>query len=128
MHMRRLTYLAAACLVLVTAAGAAAADISGTWNATVDTQIGQMKYIYTFQVAADRITGTAEMEMQGEKHKVDLKDVKLTGDELTFTEMLEAMGNAITVTYKGKVAESEIKFARQVGEFATEEFVAKRAK
>lgn len=128
MHIRRWTSLTAACLVLMAAAGLLAADISGTWNATIDTQIGQMKYTYTFQVASDKITGTAEMEMQGEKRKVDLKDVKLTGDELTFTEMLEAMGNTITVTYKGKVAESEIKFTRQVGEFATEEFVAKRAK
>jgi len=128
MQMRLRTYLAAACLALMTAAGVMAADISGVWNATIDTPIGQMKYTYTFKVAADKITGTAEMDMQGEKHKVDLKDVKLTGDELTFTEMLEAMGNTITVTYKGKVSDAEIKFTRQVGEFATEEFVAKRAK
>jgi len=128
MQMRPRTYLAAACLVLMTVASAMAADISGTWAATIDTQIGQMKYTYTFQVAGDKITGTAEMELQGEKHKVDLKDIKLAGDELTFTEMLEVMGNAITVTYKGKVSGDEIKFTRQVGEFATEEFVAKRAK
>lgn len=128
MEIRPRHYLAAACLLLMTVASALAADISGTWNATIDTQIGQMKYTYTFQVAGDKITGTAEMEMQGEKHKVDLKDIKLTGDELSFTEMLEAMGNTITVTYKGKVIGDEIKFTRQVGEFATEEFVAKRAK
>ncbi len=119
--------LAAAFPLLLAATTVMAADISGTWNATIDTQIGQMKYTYTFQVASDKITGTAEVEMQGEKHKVDLKDIKLTGDELSFTEALEAMGNTITVTYKGKVTGSEIKFTRQVGEFATEVFVAKRA-
>jgi hypothetical protein len=128
MQMRLRTCLVVACLLLVAAATTVAADISGTWNATIDTQVGQMKYAYTFQVAGDKITGTAQVEMQGEKHKVDLKDVKLTGDELTFTEALEAMGNTITVTYKGKVSGDEIKFTRQVGEFATEEFVAKRVK
>ena len=128
MQTKRRTCLAAACLWIALVSSAMAADISGTWTATIDTPIGQMKYTYTFQVAGEKITGTAEMEMQGEKHKVDLKDVKLTGEELSFTEMLDAMGNTITVTYKGKVAGGEIKFTRQVGEFGTEEFVAKRAK
>jgi hypothetical protein len=128
MHLRLQTCLAAASLVFVTIASAMAADISGTWTGTIDTMIGQQKYTYTFQVAGDKITGTAEMEMEGEKHKSDLKDIKLTGDELTFTETLEAMGNTITVTYKGKISGDEIKFTRQVGEFATEEFAAKRVK
>jgi hypothetical protein len=34
----------------------------------------------------------------------------------------------IRVEYKGKVAGDEIKFARKVGDFGGEEFVAKRVK
>ena len=46
----------------------------------------------------------------------------------TFVENISFDGNAIRIEYKGKVAGDEIKFTRQVGEFATEEFVAKRVK
>lgn len=105
-----------------------AADISGKWQAEFDTQIGRQKYLYTFKLDGDRITGTAESEVMGEKRKIDLKDVKRVGDEISFVEMLDFQGNPVTITYKGKVSGDEIKFARQVGEFATEELTATRVK
>jgi hypothetical protein len=104
----------------------AAVDISGKWHAEFDTQIGRMTYTYTFQMSGEKITGTAEADMMGGKQQTELKNIKLAGDELTFTEPLTIEGNAITITYKGKVSGNEIKFTRQVGEFATEELVAKR--
>jgi len=42
--------------------------------------------------------------------------------------MLDFQGNAIPIRYSGKVSGDEIKFTRKVGDFATEEFVAKRVK
>ncbi len=104
----------------------AAVDISGKWQAEFDTQIGKMTYAYTFRVSGEKITGTAESDMMGGKQQTELKDIKLAGDELTFTEPLTIKGNTITITYKGKVSGNEIKFTRQVGEFATEELIAKR--
>ncbi len=101
-------------------------DIAGKWQAEFDTQIGRQKYIYTFRVDGDKITGTAEAEVMGEKLKTELKDVKLAGEEISFTETLDFQGNAITVTYKGKVSGNEMKLTRQVGEFATEELTARR--
>jgi hypothetical protein len=41
MQMRLRTYLATACLVLLTVSSAMAADISGTWTGTIDTLFGQ---------------------------------------------------------------------------------------
>ena len=105
---------------------AMAADISGRWQAEFDTQIGVQKYLFTFRVEGDKVTGTAEAEVMGEKHKTELKEIKLVGDDLSFTETLDFQGNALTISYKGKVSGNEIKFTRQVGEFATEELVAKR--
>ncbi len=105
-----------------------AVDISGKWQAEFDTQIGKQKYTFTFRVEGEKVIGIAESEIMGEKHKADLKDVKIAGDEVTFVEMLDFQGNAISITYKGKIAGDEIKFTRQVGEFATEELVAKRLK
>ncbi len=103
-----------------------AADISGKWQAEFDTQIGRQKYLYTFKVEGDKISGIAEAEIMGEKRKADLKDIKLVGDDISFTETLDFEGNALTITYKGKISGNEMKLTRQVGEFATEELVAKR--
>ena len=102
------------------------ADISGRWQAEFDTQIGRQKYLYTFQVDGGKIIGTAESEIMGEKRKSDLKEIRLTGDEISFVETLDFQGNTVPVVYKGKVSDEEIKFTRQVGEFATEELVARR--
>ena len=41
-------------------------------------------------------------------------------------ETLDIMGNAIAIVYKGRVSGNEMKLTRQVGEFATEELVARR--
>ena len=48
---------------------------------------------------------------------------------LAFVEMFKFEGNQIQITYTGQVtSDDEIKFTRQVAEFATEELVAKRVK
>ena len=48
---------------------------------------------------------------------------------MTFVETFNFQGNEIRITYTGKItSEDEIKFTRNVAEFATEELVAKRVK
>jgi hypothetical protein len=120
--------LAMATVALAALISFGAADISGTWQADINTQIGVLKYVYNFKVDGDKITGTAEADIQGEKQKVELKDIKLAGDDISFTEPFSMMGNTITITYKGKVSGDEMKLTRQVGEFATEDLVAKRVR
>lgn len=53
---------------------------------------------------------------------------KLDGDIITFVEPLSFNGNDIRIEYTGKINGDQIKFTRKVGEFATEELVAKRSK
>jgi hypothetical protein len=50
------------------------------------------------------------------------------GDAISFVENLNYQGNALKIEYRGKISGDEIKFTRNVGGMATEEFVAKRAK
>ena len=64
----------------------------------------------------------------GEKGTVELKEGKVQGDKVTFVEMLDFQGNSIRIEYTGTIAGDEIKFSRKVGDFGTEEFVAKRVK
>jgi hypothetical protein len=42
--------------------------------------------------------------------------------------MMKFQDNDLKINYKGKVTGDEISFTRQVGEFATEEFIARRQK
>ena len=102
------------------------ADVSGTWKAEFDTQIGVQKYTYTLTQTGTTVTGKASAEIGGEKREAELKEGKIDNDTISFVEMLNFQDNDIRVTYTGKVAENEIKFTREVGEFAKEELVAKR--
>ena len=52
----------------------------------------------------------------------------INGDDITFVEMLDFQGQSIRIVYKGKISGDEIKFTRNVADFATEDLVAKRAK
>jgi hypothetical protein len=107
---------------------ARAADATGKWKAEFDTQVGVQKYVYDLKVEGTKVTGKASFERMGQKGEVDLKDGKVTGDDLSFVEMLDFQGNQISITYTGKLVGDEIKFTRKVGDFASEEFVAKRVK
>jgi hypothetical protein len=104
---------------------AVAADISGTWKASFDTQIGKQDYTYTFAAAGGKLTGKAK-SANGES---DIVEGKVDGDNVTFVENLDYQGQAIKITYTGKVVSAdEIKFSRDVMGLAQEELVAKRAK
>jgi hypothetical protein len=104
---------------------AAAPDITGRWTASFDTQIGQQDYTYDFVVKDTTLTGKAK-SANGES---DLLEGKVDGDKVSFVEILKFDGMEIRITYTGTIASAdEIKFSRQVADFATEALVAKRAK
>jgi len=101
-----------------------AADFNGKWTAEFDTQIGVQKYTYEFHVDGTTVTGKAI----NERGETAITEGKIDGDTITFVEMLNFNGMDIKITYTGKINGDEIKFTRQVGDFATEELTAKRVK
>jgi hypothetical protein len=117
-----------AALTLALLSPAYAADLAGKWKAEFDTQIGVQKYLYEFKVDGATVTGKATFEREQDKGEVALKEIKLTGDEIAFLEPMNFDGTEIRIEYKGKISGDEMKLTRQVGEFATEELVAKRVK
>jgi hypothetical protein len=123
--MMRRSLLFAPVVWMVFGAAAFAADIAGKWTASFDTQIGQQNYTYTFKVDGAALTGTAESSQFG---KVEITEGAVKGDEISFVENMSFEGNAVRVEYKGRISGDEIKFTRKVGDFATEDLVAKRAK
>jgi hypothetical protein len=122
---RRLTTFAIAAILAITAATLRAADISGTWTAVFDTQIGQQSYTYEFTVKDSVLTG----KMKSNLSASDIVDGKVTGDKVSFVEIFKLEDMEVRITYSGTiVSDDEIKFTRQVADFATEELVAKRVK
>ncbi|MCX6953960.1 MAG: hypothetical protein NTV51_17570, partial [Verrucomicrobia bacterium] len=103
-----------------------AAEVSGTWKAEFETQIGVQKYTFTLRQDGAKLTGKANSEIGGEKHEAELKEGRVDGESLSFVEMLSFQGNEIRIIYQGKLSADEIKFTREVGEFAKEELTAKR--
>ena len=118
--------LVAVLMVVAVSAHAWAADITGSWRASFDTQIGTQDYMYTFVVKDTALTGKIQSEMGGTS---EILEGKVVGDKVSFVEIFKYQGMEIRITYSGRVTSAdEIKFTRQVAEFATEEVVAKRVK
>ena len=126
MNMRPFAILAV--LALSGLGLARAADVAGKWSAEFDSQIGIQKYTYEFKADGDKLSGTATYDHSMGKGEAELKQIKLSGDDLSFVEPMKLEGNEVTITYTGKVAGDEIKFTRNVGDFGTEQLVAKRQK
>lgn len=121
MKSRIVLAVAALCLVI---APAFAADVAGKWTASFDTQIGVQNYTYNFKVDGNKFTGTCKSNIgEGE-----IVDGTINGDDVTFVENLKFQDQILRIDYKGKIAGDEMKLTRKVGEIATEELTAKRAK
>jgi hypothetical protein len=114
------------CAILPLAVLAAdAPNISGTWNAAFDTQIGRQEYTYTFAVNGTRLTGRAK-SANGD---VEIAEGKLDGSTLSFVENLNYQGMALRIAYTGTiVSANQIDFTRDVAGLATEKLTASRSK
>jgi alpha-N-arabinofuranosidase len=105
-----------------------AADVTGTWKSDFDSQIGHQYYTFTFKQDGAKLTGKANSEAGERKREAELKEGRIEGDTISFVEMLSIQDNEIRITYTGKLSANgnEIKFTREVGDFAKTEIVAKR--
>jgi opacity protein-like surface antigen len=108
------------------AAAAFAADVTGTWTASFDTQVGKQNYTYTFKVVGNKLTGKAKSELA--MTETDLTEGTVNGDDISFVENLNYQGMPLKIVYKGKIAGDEIKFTRTILDMFMEDLVAKRVK
>ena len=103
-----------------------AADVTGTWTASFETQVGTQNYTYTFKVEGGKLTGTTKSNLSETASAITNGTVN--GDDISFTETLNYQGMEFQIPYKGKISGDEIKFTRTVVEGTPEDLVAKRAK
>lgn len=117
----------AALALLIATASAGTAELLGRWTAEFDSPIGVQKYVYEFNKTGDALSGRATYEHSMGKGTVDLQNLKVDGDKVTFDEPLTINGDKITITYSGTLAGDELKLTRVVGDFGSEQLTAKRA-
>jgi hypothetical protein len=113
-------------LAIATGAAALAADVSGTWTASFDTQLGVQKYTYTFKLDGNKLTGKAKSELANAE--TEITEGTVNGDDISFVENLNFQDMPLKIVYKGKIMGDEIKFTRTILDMFNEELVAKRVK
>jgi len=118
--------LIGAVIAVAMAAAAFAADVTGTWTATFDTQVGAQKYTYTFKVDGKKLTGKAKSELAGTESEI--AEGTVNGDDISFVENLNFQDMPLRIVYKGKIAGDDLKLTRTILDMFTEEAVAKRVK
>jgi len=122
-------------MILFAMTSAWAADIAGKWTAKVPGAQGESDVTLVFKVDGNTVTGTLNnSQVPGD---VEIKEGKITGDEVSFF-LMRTIGQAETkVLWKGKISGDEIKFTRSTeagaagaagGGGAPTEILAKRAK
>jgi len=122
--MRKLNFTFLVVVACLFALAASAADVSGTYVAQVPGRNGTMETTFKLKADGDKLTGTV-VTQRGE---AEIKDGKVAGDTISFSQTFERGGNSMTILYKGKVEGNEIKFTREVqgGQGRTAEFTAKK--
>ena len=115
-----LTLLTALCATLALAAG-----VTGAWKAQVPGREGAtMELTFNFKQQGETLTGNVASAM-GE---LPISEGKVSGDDISFTVVMNFGGNEVKMLYKGKVSGNEIKFTSQrEGSDRVREFVAKKS-
>lgn len=123
--LRSIVFLA---IVLTFGLTAFAADVDGTWTATINTPMGDANCVYTFKVDGNTLTGSAKTEMGEFKNESQLKDGVINGSDISFTENVDFQGQQISIKYKGKIDGDKMELERQVGDFSNDKVVVTRKK
>ena len=113
-------------MLLLLAAGAQAADLSGKWKGDVPGRSGDTTpTTFTFKADGEKLTGS----MTGPQGDLPLQEGKLTADQVSFSTTIDAGGNSIKILYKGTVSGDQLKMTRQRdgGQGQAREFTLKRA-
>ena len=101
---------------------------TGKWQSQFETPIGTANYIFDFKVDGQTLTGTATAQIadQPRREPITIREGKISGQNISFVEVLTFQGNDIRIVYTGTIKGDEIQFKREVGDFGSEDIVVKR--
>ena len=113
-------------ILALSAAAALAADVTGTWKASMPGRGGDtMEVTFQFKVDGNVLTGSQATQM-GES---EISEGKVEGDKISFKIKREFNGNTRVMVYEGEVSGNEIKFKQTMEgrDRPPREFTAKKA-
>jgi len=90
---------------------ASAADITGTWKGTAETDNGTVERTFVFKQEGEKLTGETVSQRFG---KSELMNGKVVGDDVSFSLQMKFGDNDVKINYKGKVTGNEIKFNAEI--------------
>jgi hypothetical protein len=114
-------YMALA-LILVAALPGLAADVDGKWTGTLSAGGGDFPVEFNFKAEDTKLTGST-LGMDGAP--IAIQDGKVDGSNIAFTVSFDFAGMPLVISYKGVVADGQIKFVADVFGM-TLEFVVKK--
>ena len=91
-------------LMMASALTLCAADVAGTWKASIETPNGTIEATFVFKVDGSKLTGTSSSPM-GES---PISDGKVDGDDVSFNIVRSRDGQEFKLAYKGKVKGNEM--------------------
>jgi hypothetical protein len=91
---------------------ASAADVTGTWNMTVETSSGNGTPTLVLVQKGEAITGN----YKGQLGEADVSGT-IKGDDISLIYKVDAQGQSLTVTYAGKVAGNSMSGKVSLGQF-----------
>jgi len=121
--MKRLLSFCFAVVMMMTAATAFAADVTGKWTATAQSPNGDFTLTFTFKQDGAALTGTVQGP-QGDP--IDITNGKIDGDKFTF----DVSFNGLTIHHDCTVNGDEIKMSTKSdsADFPGMEMTLKRVK
>ena len=88
---------------MVLAVSAFAADVTGKWKASFEGPQGPLDLMFTFKTEGDKVTGTVASPMGD----LPLSDIKIDGDQITFTVSTDQFSVVHTGTGRGRRDEAQ---------------------
>jgi len=93
--------------LLALASVASAADATGKWKGTLETDDGSRELTFNLKADGGKLTGIVAGLLD---RPLDVNEGKVEGSTIAFSVITDWDGNAVKLVYRGELAGDEIKF------------------
>lgn len=88
-----------------------AAGVDGKWEASIESPMGAMTMTFDLRSDGESLTGSVGNEMMGES---EIQDGKISGDEVSFVQVMKRGDREMKFKYEGKLAGDELELTRSM--------------
>jgi D-glucosaminate-6-phosphate ammonia-lyase len=120
--MFKTTQLIAGAAALIVSVAAFAADVSGNWNLSVETQRGTTTPTMTLAQKGEALTGTYHSQRGDQPMTGTIK-----GNDVKLSYTIGGGDRSMTINYEGKLEGDTISGKVQMGQMGEGKFTAKKA-